>query len=73
MLIQNPAQLDRALKSSWLGTRFCGDPGFSLAVGLFRSVDARRTQLIPRKKVRPNSFGLLKVFSDKSIKKKPNN
>lgn len=46
MLIHTPAQMHLPLRTRWHGRRLCGNPGFSPAVGHFRSAAAKRTQHI---------------------------
>ena len=41
-LIPRPTQMHTVFKTNWRGKRFCGDPGCSPAVVLFRSVGAKR-------------------------------
>lgn len=41
-LMHTLAQIHKAFKTRWLGRRFCGDPGFSRAVGPFLSATAKK-------------------------------
>lgn len=46
-------RIQSLFKVRWAGRRFCGDPGFSPAVGLFLSVAAKRTRNIFKRKTPP--------------------